>query len=342
MMESNAISLWQTDYPSSLYPHEYADPIGVIKQVFDQYTLKQIQIALWNWLPFQMTDEIKPTADQRFFLFRLGNQLDRLVDAAWVLVNQYQEITYHADPNLKNLINSDTLSFLSLEEARNPIKTMRKLFKGSKLHRWKTIAIYDRQLALLDPFFWMHGNSMYLREFGEYVNLNSLAEAAYQLAGSMDNLNADYHWSIETTGIDDPINWGVGYFKTKEIKDVLNSLAFLYHIKRWSQEWHPSAAFQLMQHYGDLYRLIHLAHYLANNVNIPSPDDSSERIIEALKKKFRKFSIGKTARFLTDCISLSWTFREVSERLKPDENELKHVENIIHLTTNYFTYYKKT
>lgn len=339
MMESNAISLWQTDYPSSLYPHEYTDPIRVVKQVFDKYTLKQIQIALWNWLPFQMTDEITPTADQRFFLFRLGNQLDRLIDAAWVLVNQHQEITYQADPNLKDLINSDSLSFLSLEEARNPIRTMRKLFKGSKLHRWKTIAVYNRQLALLDPFFWMHGNSMDLREFGEYVNLNTLAEVTYLLAGSIDNLKTDYHWSLDTSKIANPINWGMGYFKTKEIKGVLNSLAFLYHIKRWSQEWHPSAAFQLMQHYGDLYKLVHLAHYLTINVDIPSQDHNSARIIDALKKKFRKISIGKTARFLTDCISLSWTFREVSERLEPDEKELKHVENILHLTSNYFIYH---
>lgn len=345
-MESNAISLWQEDYPSSLHPDEFTNPLGIIKQFFDQYTLREVQIALWSWLPFQVTDEIKLTADQRYYLFRLGNQLDRFVDAAWILVNQHPEITYEVDPKLRECIESDRLSFLSFGEAKAPVKVIRKLFRNYELHRWKRCTIYDRQQALLDPLFWMSCNSHFLREFAEYVDLNILVESAYLYIGGIGDLNHkmadDYHWSLQTTEKSDPLQWGIDYFKTNDAKDVLNSLAFLYHFKRCRQEWHPSAAYRLFQHYGDLYKLVHLAHYLTIHIDVHTLDKGSVRIIEALKIKFRKISIGRTSRFITDWIMLSPMFRNLSKRMKSDERRLKHVEDILHLTLNYFAYNTKS
>lgn len=272
------------------------------------------------------------------------NDLERLVDATWVLVHYSDSIPeYRPGEHLKDWLESDNLPFLSSQEALKPLSTIRALLRHSTRNNWKPSLLKAIREALFNPLFCMTGNSNSLSEFADYVKLNKLLEATFLLVRSreLDQYPA-LHGRLQLYQ-PEAFLWGSQFYAEQGIKDALQSLAFISYYRRWHVEWHAAAGFLLLQRYEKIYGLLHLAHCLAFG-SLRHHDDQHyiDSIRHALLGKFKAAPLGKLCRFLTSCLLDAASFNSHLQNHTAANRQIRQIEEILHLSANYFSYLKPT
>lgn len=137
------IWFYDDDYPSTLSEVEMNDPLGVICNFFNQYTLTQAKRYLWHSIRYNLTDITAPTKELRPKYHRFLLDTERLMDAAWLLrMSALKEKVIRPDQfstdYLKSVRNQDLISFLGQAEVSRPQKVLNEFFNYDCLCRWKT------------------------------------------------------------------------------------------------------------------------------------------------------------------------------------------------------------
>lgn len=290
------------------------------------------------------TDQVALTAAERYELLILVNDLERLVDASWVLVHHSDSVPeYRPGKHLKDWLESDNLSFVSYQEALKPLSTLRAHFRHSTRKSWKPALLKAIRAALFNPLFSMTGNSNSLTEFADYVKLNKLLEATFLLVRSHEFDQPPSLYGRLEMHLPEPFIWGGLFYAEQGIKDALESLAFVGYYRRWHVEWHAAAGFLLFQRYEKIYNLLHLAHGLAFGTLVLQDDKQHlASIRNALLGRFKATPLGKLCRFLTSCLLDAASFNSHLHNHAAANRKVRIVEEIIHLSANYFIHLKPT
>jgi len=336
-METKAIRLWDQDYPASLSGEQWKDPLTVADHFFSSHKLQDVQLLLWQSLPLVFTHQHEQPPEQRYQCLRMLNQLEKLVDATYVLLNYPDRL---ADRNshkaIRQSITLNALSFLSMDEARKPAHTIRQIFSTSGPDKWKPRLLRDLRQALFDPCFFISGNSGTLREFDDYLNLNKLLEATFLLSKDQQLTGKDSpHWSLQEC-LPDPLAWGTKFYTNGGIKNALKALAFIQHYRRWHTEWHAAAGLLLLEHYSLISRLIYLADWLTGTPVSNKNDQTLTLLRQALVKQFERAPVGYHVRFLNRCLLNASGSYFKSGTISSEERKFSLLAKILHLSANYF------
>jgi|GEM_PF-4963371 len=337
-METNSIISCAEDFPTSLSAEEWTNPLLVLDQFFHQYTLDRAQLLLAQGLPLTFTDETGLSPDQRYEILHMLHHLEKLVNASWVLVHHYETVLeYTPKTHLKDWIKSNTISFLSLTECLKPVATIRTLFDTSPHNNWKPSLLKDIQEAMFNPLFHILENSECLREFTEYVKLNKILEATFLLVRNEEpSMIPSLNWRLQMCQTD-PLNWGTYFYTEAGIEDALESFAFITDSGGMHRKWNATAGCYLIQCYEKIYKLLHLAHWLACQAHEQKHNGHLTSIQNSLSKKFNRTPVWELSRFLTSSVMnagrhTSPTFRH------PDINtQIRSLNEIMHLSADYFT-----
>lgn len=325
----------EEDHPSALTPQELAAPIEVLQRFFETYTLPQAKQYLWSVTKYQLIDIDRPTKEMRPIYFQFINSLDKIIDVAWLLDNNYYpKTTYgpksHSKAQLKTWRNDDFISFLTPYQCNHPAQAINLFFNYDSLCFWKKCRTDEFKKIILDPRYNFFFDSQTLKEFEIFTKLAMLIEALFVYLGhhitqpKVDTKTDETNWLFEPS--ENPTAWLTNLVNEEEQVNIHQRLANLCYTHRYSHDWNCYNTFILLNDYQTILRLIYTYRLQLFN----DTESASSTTLRKLKNQLKNWPIGRITRFLTGLILGSPTFREGYVSYKAPQQEIVLMTQLIH------------
>lgn len=330
------ICIYHEDYPSTLDKNELLDPYRVIDGFFRTYSLLQAKQYLWEAMKFNLVDINTPTVEMRPLYYRFLLNLEKVVDAAWMLkeYNHFQSVNGSdvlSKEVLKRWRDDDLLSFLTPYESANPKKVITDFFSYQSLCRWKISYLDNLRKTILEPmYFLLFGNDT-LEEFVKFTKFSKLLEGLFLMRVPKEYVSncatplAAKKWNdcphIHTNG------WLKEYATQNESFTSVQHFANICYAHRFHHEWNNYNVHKIFESYEIVLKITHsiiqiLSKYPVNEL----PND-----VQKIVKKHKIWPAGRITRFVSGLLLTSRTFSKGYQPYTPPQNEMDYITRLIYL-----------
>ena len=330
------IWFYDDDYPSTLSEVEIIDPLGVICNFFNQYTLTHAKRYLWHSIKYNLVDITAPTKELRPQYHRFLIDTERLVDAAWLLRTSSPNEKLNGPDQfskdyLKGIRDQDLISLLSQAQISFPLKAVNEFFKYDSLCRWKTCFLERLRKTIVSPSYDLFFDPHSLEEFIKFSKLTKLLEGLFLLLNKYGyDLEHSKHFAHENWCSGKPAdltNWLSEYVKQNDYCISLQHFANICHAHRFHHDWNGYNTYKIFNSYETVLKVTHAVLEVLSN----PPSGNLTPAIQKAAKPFKNWSLGRVTSFVSELLLTSRTFSKGYKRYVPPQKEIELVTRLIYL-----------
>lgn len=330
------IWFYEDDYPSTLSEAEMNDPLEVIFNFFNQYSLTHAKRYLWQSIKYNLMDINVPTKELRPKYHRFLIEAARLVDAAWLIrksVPKEEVFGPHqfSKDYLKRIRDQDLISFLSYSELLRPQKVLSEFFNYDPLCVWKKSFLERLRKTIVSPSYDLFFDPHSLEEFIKFHKLTKLMEGLVPFLGRYGyNLEPSKHFNHEHWYSEKPAdlsNWLRTYVTQNNYCVSLQHFANICYAHRFHHEWNGYNTYTIFNSYEVVLKVTHAVLEALSE----SPPGKLTPAIQKAAKPFKNWSAGRVTRLVSELLLTSRTFETAYKRYVPPQKEIELVTRLIYL-----------
>lgn len=334
-LEQKNVWIYEEDYPSTLSGIEMSNPLDIIYMFYRTWSLPQAKLYLWQAVKYNLTDISTPSKELRPKYHRFLIEIERLVDAAWIVYMTHSKkaigTNRFSKDYLKSIQNDDFISFLSTTELSNPNAAIRDFFEFDSLCDWKKCFLEKIRKAIVNPSYDLFFSCNTLTEFVRFSKLSKLLEGlfllldqyGYHLDHSEHNVGKNWFTGVLPEVIIEKIE----HFKSDDLHVNLQHFANICYAHRFHHEWNGYNTYRVFESYENVLEVTHTVIHLLNK---PSSKNKRENI-QKIRRLFNNWSPGRITRFVSKLLLTSRTFEWGYKEYISPQKEIDELTRLIYL-----------
>lgn len=335
-LQQKNVWFYNDDYPSTLTSAEMNDPLAMISQFFQTYSLPQAKRYLGQAIKYTLTDISTPANELRPTFYRFIIEIERIVDSAWVLQKSLPtKKTFGPDQFSKDYLtriqNEDFISFLNGSEISNPSKAIHDFFNYASLCSWKKSCLEDMRKTIVDSSYGLYFDSHSLADFVGFSKLSKLLEGLFLLLDRfgyyLDHKTHREHNNWCTGQSEDFINWLGEYVKKNATHVSLQHFANICYAHRFHHDWNGYNTYKIFESYENVLQVTHAAIHVINRNEVSNSTADTKKNMD----RFKTWSPGRITRFVSNLLITSRTFERSYKRYIPPQKEIDLLTQLIYL-----------